>query len=97
MELNFYVNVPVVFNSAMLSPLLDFVQELPEDRLSEVVWQTAGHVVFDEGFNDSLQEKRGGINPQVGRNVKYYMTLRFTTCHVIHHRVSSEFLTDKTI
>lgn len=41
----------------MVSPLLDFVQELPENRTSEVVWQTAGHIVFGEGFNDRLLER----------------------------------------
>lgn len=38
----------------MVLPLLDFVQELPENRLSEVIWQTVGHIVSDEGFYDSL-------------------------------------------
>lgn len=45
----------------LVSPLLDFVQELPEHRPSEVVWQSAGPVVFDEGFNDSLSEGGNGI------------------------------------
>lgn len=43
------------FDFVVSSPLLDFIQELPENRPSEVVWQTARYVVFDEGFNDGLQ------------------------------------------
>lgn len=38
----------------MVLPLLDFVQELPENRLSEVIGQTVGHIVSDEGFHNSL-------------------------------------------
>ena len=36
-------------------PLLYFMQKLPEDRLSEVVWQAARQIVFDEGLNKSLE------------------------------------------
>lgn len=43
------------FDFFVSSPLLDFIQELPENRPPEVVWQTARYVVFDEGFNDGLQ------------------------------------------
>lgn len=43
--------------SAKLLPLLDFVQELPENRLSEVIGQTVCHIVSDEGFYDSLSER----------------------------------------
>lgn len=35
-------------------PLLGFVQELPENRLSKVIGQTVGYIVSDEGFYDSL-------------------------------------------
>lgn len=38
------------------SPLLGFIQELSEDRPSEVVGQSAGHVVSDEAFDDGLSE-----------------------------------------
>lgn len=38
------------------SPLLGFIQELSEDRPSEVVGQSAGHVVSDEAFDDGLPE-----------------------------------------
>lgn len=38
----------------MVLPLLDFVQELPENRLSEVIGQTVGYIVSDEGFYDGL-------------------------------------------
>lgn len=39
-------------------PLLGFVQELPENRLSELIGQTVGHIVLDEGFYDSLEGKK---------------------------------------
>lgn len=42
-------------NEWWFSPLLEFIDELPENGPSEVVWQTVGHVVFDEGFNESLE------------------------------------------
>lgn len=48
---------PTLETSVVFSPLLDFVHKLSENRASEVVWQTVGCVVFDEGFNDSLQNK----------------------------------------
>lgn len=38
-------------------PLLDFVQELSENRASEVAGQTPRHIVFDEGFNHGLSEE----------------------------------------
>jgi len=56
-----------MLDEMMFSPLLDLVQELSENRASEVVWQTAAHVVFDEGFNDSLSER--GIH-----HIKYFAT-----------------------
>lgn len=45
----------------VVSPLLGFVKKLPENRSSEVVWQTARHVVFDEGFDDGLSERGSAI------------------------------------
>lgn len=42
-----------------VSPLLDFVEELSEHRAPEVDWQTAGDVVFDEGFDHGLEEAEG--------------------------------------
>lgn len=41
----------------MTSPLLDFVKELSKNRASEVVRQTAGHVVSYEGLDDGLSEE----------------------------------------
>lgn len=46
-----------ILDCTVRSPLLDSVQELPEDRPPEAVGQTAGHVVFDEGFDDSLSDR----------------------------------------
>lgn len=45
------------FKCNVASPLLDFVQELSENRASEVAGQTPRHIVFDEGFNHSLSEE----------------------------------------
>lgn len=42
-------------------PLLDFVQELPENRLSEVIGQSVGHIVSNEGIYDSLSGKKKQI------------------------------------
>lgn len=47
---------------SMVLPLLDFVQELPENRLSEVIGQTVGHIVSYEGFYDSLERKKGNVS-----------------------------------
>lgn len=51
----------LVFIWIVVSPLLDFVQELSENRPSEVTGQTAGHIISDEGFNDSLSERKCDI------------------------------------
>lgn len=49
--------------------MLDFVKELSKNGASEVAGQTAGHVVSDEGLNDSLSEKR----------TSYYIDLQLCT------------------
>lgn len=53
-----------VLDCSAASPLLGFIQELSEDRPSEVVGQSAGHIVSDEAFDDGLSEGgRAVFNP----------------------------------